>query len=406
MEPMQAAHSRPAPVAVAGRRRLSIAVYVVASLLYWVSLYLYVPTLPTYAQSKVEDLAVVGVILSMYGLWQAIVRLPLGIVADWLGRRKPFLIAGFALAGLGAYLMGSANGADGLMIGRAATGLAAGTWVPFVVVFSSLFPPKEAVRAVTLLTLSSSTGRAIATGVTGWLNNTGEATGMGYSLAFYLAAAAAVLAIGVVLPAPEERLPRKRPSATAIGSLILRRDVLLPSLLSAIGQYANWATTFGFVPILAQQLGATDIGLSALTSLNIAVVIVGNALATTIALRIGPRRLVYASFGLFFVGIAAAAVAPSLALLFLAQFCVGLSQGISYPVLMGMSIERVDHSERNTAMGLHQAVYAVGMFAGPALSGALSRAVGIRPMFGITALACLLLGVGLTRLLGRQEVQA
>lgn len=42
----------------------------------------------------------------MYGLWQALIRIPLGIAADWLGRRKPFLIVGLALAALAAFLAG------------------------------------------------------------------------------------------------------------------------------------------------------------------------------------------------------------------------------------------------------------------------------------------------------------
>jgi DHA1 family multidrug resistance protein-like MFS transporter len=69
---------------------------------------------------------------------------------------------------------------------------------------------------------------------------------------------------------------------------------------------------------------------------------------------------------------------------------------------MGMSIERVDGAERTTAMGLHQAVYAIGMFGGPALSAALARALGTRPMFGVTALACLAVTLGATRWLGRR----
>ncbi len=75
------------------------------------------------------------------------------------------------------------------------------------------------------------------------------------------------------------------------------------------------------------------------------------------------------------------------------QACVGLGQGIGYPALMGMSIQHVDDGERTTAMGLHQAVYAIGMFGGPWLSGILADAIGIQPMFGVTAAACLVLGV-------------
>jgi DHA1 family multidrug resistance protein-like MFS transporter len=74
-----------------------------------------------------------------------------------------------------------------------------------------------------------------------------------------------------------------------------------------------------------------------------------------------------------------------------------LAQGISYPVLMGLSIQYVADAERTTAMGLHQAVYAIGMFGGPWLSGWLADAVGIRLTFEVTAFICLALGLLVTR---------
>lgn len=371
----------------AGRKWL-ITLYMAAVFLYWIALYLYVPTLPVYAQSKADDLAWVGVVLSMYGLWQAVIRLPLGIAADWLGWHKPFIIAGFALAGLGAWVMGTAVDVQGLILGRAITGLAAGTWVPLVVVFSGLFPPEEAVQASALLTMVGSVGRMLATAVTGSLNELG-----GYPLAFFLAAIAAALAIVIVLPSREQRRSSKAPSVRGIGRLITRRDVLLPSLLSAVNQYATWATTFGFLPIIARQLGATGVTQSILVTMNIAVVTLGNLMATTLIRVMGTWRLVYLSFWLIALGVGSAALAPSLPMVFFAQLCLGLSQGIGYPILMGMSIQKVTGAERATAMGLHQSVYAIGMFTGPWLSGILADMMGIRLMFGVTAFACLALGL-------------
>jgi MFS family permease len=383
------------PIPTSGsRRRLTLVA--IAVFLYWMALYLYVPTLPTYAASKTADLAVVGTILAQYGLWQAIARLPLGIASDWLGRRKPFIVVGFLLAGLGALAMGTANGVGGLLAGRAITGLAAATWVPLVVVFSSLFRPEEAVRASATLTLIGSVARVLATGVTGTLSDLG-----GYSLPFFLAAGVAVSAILLVLPAQEYRRPPQRPSLRGIGTLAVRRDVLLPSVLATVSQYANWASTFGFLPLLARQLGAAAVTQSALVSVNLVVAALGNLAATAIANRIGARRLVYLSFVLTSAGLAGAALTPSLALLFVAQICIGLSQGAGYPVLMGMSIRYVVEAERTTAMGLHQAVYAIGMFGGPWLSGILAKAVGIQPMFAVTAFACLVIGLLVTSRLGK-----
>jgi len=139
-------------------RKLTIGLYLASVFLFWMAQYIYLLTLPTYVQSKTSDLAMVGVVLSMLGLWQALIRLPLGITADWPGWRKPFILIGLGLAGLGAWIMGTADTVNGLTIGGAVTGLSAGAWVPLVVGFSALFPPKEAVKASALLTLFNSAG--------------------------------------------------------------------------------------------------------------------------------------------------------------------------------------------------------------------------------------------------------
>jgi MFS family permease len=179
--------------------------------------------------------------------------------------------------------------------------------------------------------------------------------------------------------------------------------VLLPAILAAVSQYADWGITFSFMPILAREMGGTGITQSMLVSMHLGVVALGNLAASALVHRIGAQRLVYLSFGLLAVGISTAALAPSVAMLFVAQFCLGLAQGINNPVLMGLSIRYVTDAERTTAVGLHQSVYATGMFAGPWLSGILAGAFGLRPMFGVTAGACLILGVLITSRLAKQR---
>ncbi|MBM3130688.1 MAG: MFS transporter, partial [Chloroflexi bacterium] len=114
-------------------RKAAIGLYALAVFFFWGSQYIYLPTLPTYLQSKVIDLSWVGFVLSMYGLWQALVRIPLGIAADWWGRRKPFLIVGLALGAWGAWILGTSNDLIGLTLGRAITGVSTGVWVVLVV---------------------------------------------------------------------------------------------------------------------------------------------------------------------------------------------------------------------------------------------------------------------------------
>ncbi|HNT76504.1 MAG TPA: MFS transporter [Anaerolineae bacterium] len=356
--------------------------------LYWISMYLYMPTLPVYAKSKVADLAQVGTILSMYGLWQAVARFPLGIAADWAGRRKPFILGGFALSGLGALLMATADSAGGLLIGRALTGFAASVWVLLVVAYNSEFPPEEAVRASALLSGVNSVARMLATGVTGALNRWG-----GYPLAFFAAAGTAAAAMLVLAPARETPRPSRAPTLGGLGKLMLRPDVLIPSLLCTVMQYAAWTATFTFTPLLAEQFGATGDTLSLLTSMNIGVVMVGNFGAAPVVKRWGATRPIVWSFVGMLVAMGLLAFAQGLPAIFASQIILGLVTGVSYSVLMGLSIRYVDETQRATAMGLFQAIYAIGMFAGPWLSGILADAIGMQPMFGVVGVACLVLGL-------------
>jgi MFS family permease len=52
-----------------------------------------------------------------------------------------------------------------------------------------------------------------------------------------------------------------------------------------------------------------------------------------------------------------------------------------FPVLMGISIREVTEHERASAMGVFQSVYAIGMFAGPAVAGIIADAIGIKGLF-------------------------
>jgi len=383
--------------APSSNRRLLV-LYVIAVCLYWAAQYVFVPTLSVYVESKAASLASVGAVLSMYGLWQAIVRLPLGIVADWVGRRKPFIIAGFAFAGLGAVVMGMATGVPGLTLGRAFTGVAASSWVLLVVAFSALFPPEDAVRASSILSAINALARMVATGVTGSLNALG-----GYTLPLYVAAVLAVLAIVAMLPVRERRHQNTPPTLRQIGTLIVRRDVLVPSLLGVVAQYAIWASTFSFATNLAKNLGASDVVLSALVSMNIGLVFLGNLAMSLLARRVSSRWMVALSFVFIVLGLGALTVAKGLPMVFVGQILLGLASGVGYPVMMGLSIRYVDNGQRATAMGLFQAVYAIGMFAGPWLSGILADAMGIQPMFAVTAAVCLVLGLGGTSLLAAKD---
>jgi MFS family permease len=139
------------------------------------------------------------------------------------------------------------------------------------------------------------------------------------------------------------------------------------------------------MPLLARRMGANGIATSLIMTLNVAANMAANIVATLIANRGGRRLLLYGSFTAFAGGAMLAALGQSVPALFVSTVVMGLANGLFFPILLGLSIQRVDAAHRSTAMGIHQAVYAVGMFAGPWIGGVLADAVGIRTMFVIVA---------------------
>jgi len=103
------------------------------------------------------------------------------------------------------------------------------------------------------------------------------------------------------------------------------------------------------------------------------------------------------------VGVGLTSVATSLSALFVAQFLIGLAHEINFPALMGLGIRYIPDSERNTAMALHQAVYAVGTFGGPWLSGIPAQSMGRRWMLASTALGVLAISLLGTSKLGEER---
>lgn len=363
--------------------RRKLAAFLAASFFYWIGLYLYVPTLPEFVRSYTPNLAAVGVVLSMYGLWQGIIRIPLGVTISATGRGKPYLIAGFLLTLVGALVMSEGKSYGTLALGRAITGLAAGTWVPLIVVFSGYFPPKQAVLATSLLSTSSSLGRVLANSATGFLNGIG-----GYPLPFYLAGVSALVSVVIIAATKIERQEVRSVSAASVRKIFTRPDVLLPAFIAAVGQIGSWAVVLSFMPILARNIGATQIEVGLLIGLNVLASVVGNLANAVVTRRISRTNVLYLAFALFSAGIAFVAVTHTTLLLFVGAFILGLSVGFTAPTLMGLSIERVDQAHRSTAMGIHQAVYSIGMFVGPWLGGMLADTMGIRDMFFVIAAVC------------------
>ncbi len=357
--------------------------FYIITFLYWFSLYVYMPILSPYVEHLGGSLSMVGLVVGSYGLVQLFLRVPMGITSDLMSNRRFFIGLGMALAGISAVGMGMAPSAPVVLGFRALSGGAATVWVAFTVLFSSYFASEDASKAMGLIVFLQSLGQMTASTLGGF-----SADLWGWRAPFFIAAGAALLGWAFVPAIAESKKVQRGPrveirSLLAVGKQPL---VLIVSFLAVLLQWLTFSTVFGFTPSYAVSIGASNSELSILA-------LVSSLPAALTALRCGhwaekygDRQVLAAGFILFGLGAFLIPRSGTMLLLYLTQAVGAMGRGAVFPLLMGLSISDISNDKRATAMGFFQSIYALGMFAGPALTGVISESLGLHRGFDIVAL--------------------
>ena len=108
-----------------------------ATIFLYLSLYLYVPFLPLRAAELGASNTMIGAVVAGFAVGQVVLRLPIGIGADLIGRRKPFAVGSLVLATVGGLGLALAPNTATLFAARLLTGASVAGWVAITVLFSS-----------------------------------------------------------------------------------------------------------------------------------------------------------------------------------------------------------------------------------------------------------------------------
>ena len=365
-------------------RKHSTALFFLVTALYWSSMYVYVPILSVYAENLGASMGLVGAVVGAYGFSQLVLRIPLGVWSDRVGVRKPFILAGLVIAGVGALGLGLASDPIWLVAWRAMTGVGAAAWVAFTVFFSGHFPPEKVTRAMSHVVFVAGVSQVVSTYAGGLI-----AEAWGWRVPFYAAAALGLMGAMAAVPLDEKPVTVRREMALRdiyrIGTVPLLLAVSVACMLS---QWAHWGTSAGFTLVYAARLGAGRADLGMLTTVMQLAYMPAALLSDRLSTRFGPRRAALAGMGIQGAGALMVPLVGTVPMLAVSQVLSGAGRGLSYPLLMALSIQAVPVRDRATAMGVFQAVYALGMFAGPTSTGILGDAFGLQSIFYVAGMAC------------------
>jgi MFS family permease len=362
-------------------RRRGVITVTVATIFLYLSLYLYVPFLPLRAAELGASNTMIGAVIAGFAVGQVVLRLPIGIGADLIGRRKPFAVGSLVLATLGGLGLALAPNTEMLLAARLLTGASVAGWVAITILFSSYYRPEETTKAMSRIMTVWAAGLVLGTFSGGIVADL-----FGVKATFWGAVGAGVIGTALILSAPEPVMEKTdRYGFDTLKKVATSGFLLRLSLIGITVQFVAFATYFAFVPVYAESIGASLSTIGYITTFTLAAAMTGTLIAPFVIARIGYRATIPAT--LIVVGAATAAVTltnSTLSLLII-QGIAGLGHGLLSAALMALAALSAVPRLRATAMGLYQSSYGVGVLAGPLAAGFVADRSGLNEVFVVTA---------------------
>ncbi|WP_295298057.1 DNA translocase FtsK 4TM domain-containing protein [uncultured Brachyspira sp.] len=333
-------------------------------ILYWFSLYTYIPFQVPYLYTLNVTPSIVGIILGLYGASQMILRFPFGIISDYFGKYKIFIVLGSLLSAISSIIKMVYPTANGFLVGNILTGVAASTWLMYMVLYYSYFDRSKEHMAASKCLVANVIGMFL-----GFLFATIFYQKFGMSLMLIAAALAAFAATILALFLKEE----KRDKKSNIKDLILvikNKRLLFFSVLSIIEQGIHMAASVSFTLNRIKELGGASylVGIASLLNMFFAIVSAYIA-STSFASKRGSKFYVPFSFVLLGLYCVSVILTKNIFVIAASQILSGLSIGMLASYLTSEALIEIDRDKKSSAMGFYQTAYSIGIFIYPIITG-------------------------------------
>jgi MFS family permease len=367
------------------RRRAVIAVAVAAVAIDSALLGLIAPLLPEIEDRTGASEAALGAALGAYALPIVLCSVPLGRLADRVGRRA-LLLTGLPLTAVGSLMIAGSESLEVLIAGRAIQGLgSAASWIAALAVVSDLAAPGRQGEAIGFALAANGAG-SIAGPAFGGV----AADAISFEAPFVIVSGLSLsLALAAAAVVPAER--RGRGQAAAPWRTIAR------STRSGVGAVAaaialGGAACLGLVEVVAPLDLDSRLGLSS----SLIGILFAGSIAVEAALaplggrwgdRRGRRGVAAAGLALLALSIALLALAAGTAGAALALGVFGAGIGLAFAAAVPWLDRAFGELDRGLAYGALNVLYASGYLIGPLLGGALLEIGGADLPYLLTAAA-------------------
>jgi len=350
-------------------------------------LFMILPVLSLFArQMEGATPLLIGLSISIYGLTQALLQIPFGLLSDRFGRKK-MIVIGLILFAIGSVIAALSTTIYGILIGRAIQG---GGAIAAVVMALVADLTQEVHRTKAMAMIGASIGMSFGVAIT---LGPVIAHYAGIAGIFWLTAALAVIAIGVIgliVPNPEKSIVH-RDSELVPGQFfdVLKKPDLLRLDYGIFILHLCLTASFVVLPILIEQAGLTS---EQHWMVYLPILITSMMMIIPFVIIAEKKRQMKPVF----IGAIVTLALANIALYFYVDQLVGLIAGLWLffcgfnlleATLPSLISKTAPGDLKGTAMGAYSSAQFLGAFAGGGLGGWLYGEWGESAVFLLGAVA-------------------
>ena len=367
-----------------------------AGLLFWISITLLLPTLPTYIQAMGGTTQQVGIVMSSFAIGLIASRTWLGRVADRRSRKIVILI-GTLVAAIAPVFYLLVHSVLGLGFIRAFHGISiAGFTIGYSALVVDLAPVQHRGTLIGYMNLAVPTGMSIGPALGGFLQISGQQyipQGTGYEALFAISAVCGAIAFALSSQIKETSLPEVTQQTSQgikrnFWQLIKDPALIVPTVVLLIVGLV-FGTLVAFLPLFIIELQLNfNVGyfytVVAIASFSVRL-FVGRA-----SDRYGRGLFISGGLVCYIVSMAMLTQANTPLMFILSAVAEGTGAGVLIPLTLALVSDRSYSNERGKVFALCMGGFDVGIALGGLTLGSLSFILGgYRGIFSLAAILAL-----------------
>ena len=351
------------------KKKQRVIKFIIIIILFWFAQYVYIPYQTPFLTAIDVSAGFIGIVVGAYGFSQMLLRIPLGMLADWHLNHKLLITLGTLLAGLASIIRVLFPNSIGFLFGNIFSGIASSTWLSFMVYFLKLRSDVSKVENMGILVMANNIGMLLGFVISSLFYT--KITMKGLCILGLLAGILSCI-MTITLPTFQFSYSSGKKSFINLISLFKNKCLLICGVLAFIQQGIQMATTMSFTSQVIKEINAPSYaeGLSSIIYMCSAVLFARLTSSKYIA-KFSDRSILIVSYILLALYCFTIPLAKQVYLIYLLQIIPGVGTGILFAILNATAISNVPQKSLSTATGVFQSIYALGMTLFPIFAGQL-----------------------------------